>query len=202
MTEPTQLIFLPGSAGKPEFWHPVSNLLASRATRTFLSWPGFGGSPPDPKVQEIDDLVDMVVAKLDQPSALIAQSMGGVVALKTALRKPERITHLVLAATAGGVNMTNVYIPDWRTDFLLDNPTAPTCFCDYTEDMSEFIATIEIPSLLLWGKRDPISPISLGRKFQKKLPKTTMHIIACSGHDFANKCAEQVAPLVDAHLIG
>jgi pimeloyl-ACP methyl ester carboxylesterase len=96
MQVPGKIFFLPGALGGTGFWTPVSGLLKHPAQKIQLAWPGFGGTAPDPDIRGIDDLVDMVVAGIDQPSALIAQSMGGVVAILAALQKPELVTHLVL----------------------------------------------------------------------------------------------------------
>lgn len=100
--KPTKLIFLPGAGGNPYFWKPVSNLLVYQAHRKLFGWPGFGIIPANPNIRGIQDLIAMVVDDIDQPSALIAQSMGGVIAIQTALRRPDLITHMVLTATSGG----------------------------------------------------------------------------------------------------
>jgi pimeloyl-ACP methyl ester carboxylesterase len=107
MTTPEQLFFLPGAAGNPSFWEPVAQLLQHPARRTLLGWPGFGSIPADPNIQGIEDLVASIIAELDQPTALIAQSMGGVVAMLVALRRPELITHLVLTVTSGGMEVSD-----------------------------------------------------------------------------------------------
>ena len=50
-----------------------------------MSWPGFGGAPPEPGVNGIDDLVARVVRRITGPVALLAQSMGGVIAVRATL---------------------------------------------------------------------------------------------------------------------
>jgi pimeloyl-ACP methyl ester carboxylesterase len=82
---PSQLIFLPGALGRTEFWRPAASLLTHPAQQAHMAWPGFSGMPPDPAIRNLDDLAGRVVARIDRPTALIAQSMGGVVALLAAL---------------------------------------------------------------------------------------------------------------------
>ena len=83
---PGKLIFLPGAGGSARFWQPVSELLAHPAQRKLLGWPGFGETPADPRVRGIEDLVARVVDEIDRPCALIAQSMGGVIAVQAAAK--------------------------------------------------------------------------------------------------------------------
>jgi surfactin synthase thioesterase subunit len=81
LEKPAALFFLPGALGRTEFWRPVAGLLTYPAERVHVSWPGFGGIAPDPAIEGIDDLATRLLASIDRPSALIAQSMGGVVAM-------------------------------------------------------------------------------------------------------------------------
>lgn len=200
MPQPTKLIFLPGAGGSPHFWQPVSNLLVHPASRKLLGWPGFGVVPPDPKVQGIQDLVALVADAIDQPSALIAQSMGGVIAMQAALKRPDLITHLVLAVTSGGVDMSDLPAKDWRPEFFEANPTVPRWLAEYTDDISGTLGSIRAPVLLLWGDADPISPIAVGLRLKGLLPISSMHVFPGGEHDLANKLAPSVAPAIDEHL--
>ena len=84
---------------------PAANLLMYTAEKVFMQWPGFGSIPPDSEVNSMDDLVDLVVAEIDQPVAIIAQSMGCIMAIRAALEELKLITHLVLAVTSGGMDL-------------------------------------------------------------------------------------------------
>jgi len=200
MPAPTKLMFLPGALGNPDFWKPVSDLLVHSASRTLLGWPGFGSTPIDPLVNGIDDLVAKVVSGIDQPTAVIAQSMGGVIAMQAALKRPGLVTHLVLAATSGGVDVSDLRAEDWRPAFLRANPSLPRWFVDYKSDISASLASIHAPVLLLWGDADPISPVAVGLRLHKLLPRAHLHVLAGGAHDFANVLAPSVARLIAEHL--
>jgi poly(3-hydroxyoctanoate) depolymerase len=101
---PSRLLFLPGALGNRNFWKPLALQLFNRAESVFMSYPGFGGAPTEPSISCLEDLVNDIVSRIDRPTALIAQSMGGVIAVKAALLKQGFITHLVLAATSGGID--------------------------------------------------------------------------------------------------
>jgi len=200
MIKPTKLIFLPGAGGSPHFWQPVANLLVHPARRVHLGWPGFGAVPINPQVQSIQDLVALVVDEIDQPSALIAQSMGGVIAIQAALKRLDLVTHLVLTVTSGGVNMSDLHAEDWRPAFIEANPTFPRWFAEYKDDISCAVGSVLAPTLLLWGDADPISPVAVGLRLKELLPVSSMHVFPGGEHDLANKLALSVAPLIDAHL--
>src|SRR5215510_12799734 len=95
------LMFLPGASGNVQFWKPVSEKLDHPGARRFVAWPGFGGVAADAGVEGIDDLVARVVRDITGPVALLAQSMGGVIAVRAALEKPSLVRHLVLSVTSG-----------------------------------------------------------------------------------------------------
>lgn len=200
MPQPTQLLFLPGAGGSPRFWQPVADRLVHPAARRLLGWPGFGEEPCDPHVQGMQDLVRRVVSQIDQPTALIAQSMGGVIAVQAALECPARVTHLVLAATSGGVDMSGLPADDWRPAYLAANPDAPRWFAEDASDMSAALGGVARPVLLLWGDADPISPVGVGHRLQALLPNSQMHVLAGGAHDFVHAMAPRVAPLIDAYL--
>ena len=105
IASPAKLLFLPGASGNTRFWLPVAERLAHPAQHVHIGWPGFGDTPPLPSVTGMDDLVTRVLAEIDRPTALVAQSMGGIVAVLAALERPELITHLTLTVTSGGVDM-------------------------------------------------------------------------------------------------
>ncbi len=198
MASPTKLIFLPGAAGSPDFWRPVSDLLVHPAKRALLGWPGFDGVPRDPGISSLSDLVRIATDQMDQPCALIAQSMGGVIAVSAALERPELLTHIVLAVTSGGIDMSDA--EDWRGSFWKANPQAPSWFADYLEDLSARIPSIEAPALLLWGDEDPLSPISVGRRLEALLPHSRLQVLQGGRHDLVVKLAPQVARLIGEHL--
>ncbi|ACO80000.1 hypothetical protein AvCA_38590 [Azotobacter vinelandii CA] len=146
------------------------------------------------------DLVARVVAEIDQPAALMAQSMGGVVAMLAALERPEQVSHLVLAATSGGMDMASLGAQDWRPLFAAENRTVPQWFIEYHEDLTHRLAELRMPVLLLWGDADPISPVGVGQRLAVLLPRAELHVFPGAGHRLAKNLAAQVAPLIDRHL--
>lgn len=198
---PSQILFLPGALGRTQLWEPVASQLAYPAPKEHIGWPGFGSTPPDPLITGIDDLVRKVVARVEQPTALVAQSMGGAIAVRVALEKPELITHLVLAVTSGGIDVAALGGKDWRPSFHESNPLLPRWFSTYQEDLSAKLSTIAIPVLLLWGDSDPISPVRVGERLASLLPRARLHVVEGGDHDLAETHASKIAPLIDELLL-
>ena len=195
-----KLLFLPGAGASAAFWRPVSARLGLNRRTHFFAWPGLGNEAHDPNVRGIDDLVAMVVAELDEPADLIAQSMGGFVAVRAALNVPDKVRRLVLTATSAGLPVAELGGSDWRTDYRRDYPQAASWITALREDLSPRLGAIDAPTLLLWGDADPISPPAVGRRLLSLLPRATLHIIEGADHDLAQTHVAAVAARIAAHL--
>ncbi len=198
---PRKLIFLPGAGGHPDFWRPMSDALRHIGEHVLMAWSGFGGIPAQADVTGMNDLVDMVLHQMNEPCALIAQSMGGVIAMKAALTRPEAVTHMVLSVTSGGLPMDDLGAEDWRPAYFAANPEAPRWFGHEREDLSGQISALDIPALLLWGDRDPISPVAVGQRLQALLKSSQLHVLEGGEHDLAKRHAADLVPLVTQHLL-
>jgi pimeloyl-ACP methyl ester carboxylesterase len=194
------LLFLPGASGNIDLWRPVARALRHPGERRFVTWPGFGGVPSEPGVNGIDDLVARVVRSISEPVDLLAQSMGGVVAIRAALERPDLVKHLVLAVTSGGLDVAALGGHDWRPLFLAENPGVPDWFTDARDDLTDRLGELSIPVLLLWGDADPISPVSVGRRLVELLPRAELVVIRGGTHDLVADRADEVVPYIDKHL--
>lgn len=197
---PERLLFLPGASGDTAFWRPLDRRLACRAERRHLGWPGFGDTPPRPGVGGFDDLLALVLEPLDRPCALVAQSMGGVLALRAALARPRWVTHLVLCATSGGLPIAELGAADWRAGFRTSLSHLPDWFTTTETDLSGRLPEVMAATLLLWGDADPFSPIAVGERLAQRLPRARLQVIPGGDHDLGLHHAERLAPLIDAHL--
>lgn len=196
----SKLLFLSGVSGDTQFWLPVANLLTYPAEKVYLEWPGLGFMPSDPKVNSMHDLVDLVAAEVDQPVAIIAQSIGSIMAIQATLKKPELIIHLVLAATSGGIDLESFGTQDWRPLIHAAHPSFPRWLSEYDEDLTPQLHKIKAPTLLLWGDADPISPVSVGLRFAALMPNANLHIVPGGDHNLVMVHAKEIAPLIDVHL--
>lgn len=197
---PSKLIFLPGASGDTEFWRPAAALIDHPAERVFIGWPGIGPTPAEEGVAGISDFVAKTVAEIDQPTALIAQSMGGVVAILAARQRPQFVTHLALAALSGGIDTSGLGAHDWRPPKHEMTEGLQHAFASYGENLEPALKELTTKILLLWGIDDPISPITVGRRVASLCHGSELHLVQGGGHTFASTCAAQVAPLINAYL--
>lgn len=198
MTATTKTLFLPGAGGSTSYWKPVANL--ARMEGVFLAWPGLGDEPAHPDVNRLDDLVTMVLGHMAEPVNIVAQSLGGLIAIKAALAAPTMINRLVLAVTSGGVPVADLGGSNWRPEYFSTYPNAASWIGAPTVDLSEQIRSIGAPTLLLWGGSDPISPVAVGERLLALLPNSRLHIVPGADHDLAQTHAEVVASLIERHL--
>ena len=159
----SRVVFLPGASGDPAFWTPVATRLPPTLERVGLSLPGLGRVPADSSVQSLGDLVRRTVDAVGSEASLVAQSMGGIVALLAALARPAQVRRLVLAATSGGIDVRRYGARNWRPDYRAEYPNAAEWIFDASVDLTERLRDIHAPTLLLWGDADPISPVGVGR---------------------------------------
>jgi pimeloyl-ACP methyl ester carboxylesterase len=196
----SRVLFLPGAGGSPDFWKPVGALLPTEWSKEYFDWPGLGNQPHDPAIGGMDDLVRLVAARIDEPVDLVAQSMGGVIAVRLALERPHSVRRLVLVVTSGGVDMAVLGAADWRTDYRRSFPRAAEWITAARSSPDLPVEKIAAPTLLIWGDADAISPVTVGRHLQSRLPNAQLHILPGGDHDLAQKQPELVASLIDKHL--
>ncbi len=196
----TKVLFLPGAGGSPEFWKPVADQLPADWEKVRLGWPGLGDQPHDANINNVDDLVHYVVSHIDRPLDLVAQSMGGPVATRIAIQRPELVRRLVLVVTSGGVDVNRFGAADWRPEYLKNFPKASSWIVEQRAAMDVPVEKILCPTLLLWGDADGISPVGIGQHLHARIPNSNLHVLAGGDHYIASKKSDQVAQLIEAHL--
>lgn len=199
MTRPRTL-FLPGAGGSPQFWKPVAEALPATWPKEHFGWPGLGAQPHDPAIQGLDDLKKLVIDRMHEPVDLVAQSMGGVIAARIALERPELVRRLVLCVTSGGVDMAGLGASDWRADYRRSFPKAAAWMTERDPTPSLPVEKIAAPTLLIWGDKDPVSPAAVGRHLAERLPQARLEIVPGGDHDVASTHADLVARLIARHL--
>jgi pimeloyl-ACP methyl ester carboxylesterase len=195
-----KILFLPGAGGSADFWKPVGTRLPIDRPKHYFGWPGLGDQPHDPAIGSLDDLVQLVLGEMDAPVDLVAQSMGGVIAAHIALQRPSLVRRLVLCVTSGGVDMAGLGASDWRGDYRKSFPNAADWITAARAAPPLPVEKIGAPTLLIWGDTDPISPLTVGRHLEWRLPNARLEIVAGGGHDLAVTHADHVAMLVGRHL--
>jgi pimeloyl-ACP methyl ester carboxylesterase len=99
------VVLVHGFAGGAANFSLLAPLLARTHRVVIPDLPGHGGSSPLPAAPTMAGFADRVAAVAEHegavPATVVGHSMGGVVALRLAARRPELVHAVVLAASAG-----------------------------------------------------------------------------------------------------
>ncbi len=198
---PTPIVFLPGASGRASFWEPVAARLADVGPARHFAWPGFGGVPADPSIRSLDDLYSWVLARLPAgASHVVAQSMGGVLAVRLAIEHPERVARLVLVATSGGVDVSLLGGEDWRPAYRASLPDVPDWFVLDRTDLTGRLGAIRAPTLLVWSDADPVSPLAVADLLAARIPHARRVVVPGATHSFGEERPYEVAAAIRAHI--
>ena len=99
------LLLLHGLGGALSNWVALAPALALRHRVLAVDLPGHGRSDPLPAAPNLDAFAERVALLAEReemlPAAIVGHSAGGLIALRLAARRPEAVTAIVLAASAG-----------------------------------------------------------------------------------------------------
>ena len=99
------LVLVHGLGGGASNWVELAPALARRRRVLVPDLPGHGGSAPLPAAPNVAAYADRAALLIEReamlPAAVVGHSFGGLVGLLLAVRRPETVSALVLAAAAG-----------------------------------------------------------------------------------------------------
>ena len=103
--EGTPLVLVHGLGGTIENWRGLAPALGARHRVLVPDLPGHGGSSLLTEARDVDALANAVLGMADKErmrgAVWVGHSMGGLVALRAAVLRPDAVRGLVLAAAAG-----------------------------------------------------------------------------------------------------
>lgn len=97
------VIFIPGLAGRADFWRGVASRMSGQFHCIAIDHPGIGGSVP--REVSIPAITSAVFELMDEmkieKAALVGHSTGGLIAQTMSINQPARVCALVLSSTWG-----------------------------------------------------------------------------------------------------
>lgn len=199
------LVLLHGYGVSGSIWQRVLPSLAQHHQVFLVDLPGHGGSRlTGPwRLREIAPLLACWLRDMQLPPiSLMGQSMGGAIALHLTALAPELVERLILVSAAGlplHASFPTLVIRSACSVFqpgsggyplrLLRDTLQPrprvwwqSAKAMIESDFRKEIATINVPTLILWGERDLLLPIHLGRVLHQAMPDATFVSLPQSGH--------------------
>ena len=160
---------------------------------------------------------------------LIGGFLGGWIAAEMAVMCPQAMHSLTLIGTAGvrpsegeiadifllgEEETTNLAIGDSNLLTSAIEPQDPfvqlrgremttrLCWKPYMHSPSliHLLPRVEVPTLVLWGERDRIIPVSAGKRISTAMPNARLEVIAGAGHLPHIEKPQEVIPLLQRHM--
>ncbi len=186
--------------------------------------PGFGQSDKPPKAWNIDDyrnFIEEFVKTLNlEKFYLLGHSFGGSLAIKFSLQHSEKIDKLFLVSAACIRKKTfknklfkflskfiKIKTPFLRkvfyrkSDYLsVEGVMKETYLKIIKQDLSDVLPKIQIPTVIIWGEKDNITPLNDARIINQKIKGSKLEIISNVGHDLNLKAPEKLAEVISKNL--
>jgi pimeloyl-ACP methyl ester carboxylesterase len=246
------LLIVHGLGGAAVNFTELAPLLARRRRVLVPDLPGHGGTEPLDQVESLDDLAAHAAAVAEHagmlPAAVLGHSMGGVVALRLAVSRPDAVSSLALVAPAGIVSTTrraelwlaltgfleparrlsrfrraiarrswlrSPVFGYWGAERpralsqeavlgLLEGPSRHTDVNSagralVKDDPRPDLDRVRCETLLVWGARDHLVPLSDGFEYARRL-RCPIRTVPAAGHLVIGEYPEQCAEILYAFL--
>ena len=220
------LLILHGWGSSSEKWQKIGELLVQKGMRVIIpDLPGFGKSEEPQKAWNLDDYCDFVeefikILNLDK-FYLLGHSFGGSLAVKFSLQHPEKVAKLFLVSAAcvrkkSLKNKLFKFISRFfkikplflrkffyrKSDYLsVRGVMKETYLKVIEEDLSDVLEKVKIPTMIIWGAKDKITPIKQAKLIKIKIRNSELKIIPNIGHSSHLEAPEKLGDLVSQELL-
>jgi pimeloyl-ACP methyl ester carboxylesterase len=212
------LVLVHGYGAASSWWRHNIGTLAERRRVYAPDLGGFGRSWPKHgfSLERTVECLESWMHELDLPYAdVCGHSMGGHVCLRLVAAHPERVRKLVLVDTSGLPLQTRLLPLAWRslrsqgrTRFRFAPIAMATALQAgplvlwgalrdvLADDVQSALSGIAAPTLLVWGERDVLVPLELGRALHRAIQGSRLVVVPGAGHNVMCECPEQFNRLV------
>jgi pimeloyl-ACP methyl ester carboxylesterase len=217
------LVLVHGLAVSSRYFAPLIRALARTRTVVAPDLPGYGRSATPPRPLDIPELADALDAWLEltgvAPVPLVANSLGCQVAVDLALRRPERVTRLVLMGPTMDPSAPTILRQAVRLvldtlreppglwlaetiDYLRMGPrrTIATARLALADPFAEKASRLPHPALVVRSGRDAIVSQEWAQRVARLLPDGRLAVIPGEPHAAHWSAAEEVARVVEEFL--
>jgi 2-succinyl-6-hydroxy-2,4-cyclohexadiene-1-carboxylate synthase len=206
-------VFIHGAGGSAKHWLPLTNAMADEHS-LYYEMPGHGDREnflSDNIDTAFIDFVDFINHRRIKQFNLIAHSLGGLIAIKYAVKFPGNLLKLVLIATAAKIlihpeMLKHIYEDNNTVEFILEgfkgaisDTNKELVIADFKRlklnknyandfmaasqyNLNEALSNIMIPTLVLAGELDRIISPRRTRELSKKISTAKLINIPNAGH--------------------
>jgi pimeloyl-ACP methyl ester carboxylesterase len=214
------LVMIHGTGANAEMWRPQLNLLKEKGYRCFLpELRGHGdscepGDTADIQAHLVDMLDTLPGLDIEFPAVFIGHSLGAIVSLEMAEKKPELVKQVLAVALPGRVpppvtfafkmllstpfeKLRGTAIHErlpWRERTLIS--TNRFSLEQIVENFAElnFLERqfdVDCPVHFSVGRLDPVAPAHYVKKIHKALPASTLRVFEWAGHNCMDEKPEE-----------
>jgi pimeloyl-ACP methyl ester carboxylesterase len=200
------LVLIHGYATSGYIWQRALPYLVRQHQVIMVDLPGHGRSLLKGawRLREMAPVLAHWLQELNlPPAALMGTSMGGAVAIHLTAYVPELIKSLILVCSAGlplyasvpeltarsirsflQIERNRSYPLGLVLDALKPRPRLwwESAHEVASSDFRKEIAMLMLPTLIIWGERDLLLPVSLGHELRHAIPHATFVTLPYSGH--------------------
>ena len=219
------ILILHGWGKGSDSWENIQKRIAFLGYKTICpDFPGFGKSDTPKTPWNLDDYVKFTENFISQLNLenffLLGYSFGGRVSIKIPKNK---IKGLVLLSSAGIKHKRTFFqylykktakvsfLPFFsyfrkffykfiirKTDYVKLSGTMKEIFKNIiAENLRPYLSRITIPTLIIWGKKDKITPISDAYIMKKEIPNSTLKVIDNAGHNINLENPTELVKIID-----
>ena len=183
------LLLVPGLGADTRLFGGITGSLATTYQVIVFDPRGAGRSDKPPGPYTIQQMANDAVGLLDllgiERAVVVGYSMGGRIALSLVLDHPTRVRRLVLAATSASTPPTRVFSRRWLALEVLSRLPTPgdrqprwawECQrrASTAYDVSARLGEIAVPTLILHGQRDHMTPPAWAVEMHRAIPGSTL----------------------------
>ena len=199
------IVLVHGLSGSTRWWARNITALAAEYQVYLVDLPGFGTMRRLRRHFVLAEAASWLAAWMEAvglgEAHLVGHSMGGYVCLRLGMQRPEAVRRLVLVAPAGvpagrslfghlvplllsARHAAPSFLPVLAYDTLRTGPvTLWRAARDLlAEDVREDLRSIDAPTLLIWGEKDPLIPPSVGDLLRREIAGSHLLVLRNDRH--------------------
>ncbi len=213
------VVFLHGAASSWLSFKSQYQILASKYRLVAPNLRGHGGTPWQ-ETEKIDEFYDDICAwfkEMDfvEPVILVGHSLGGYLSARYAADYPDKVARLVLISTCGsfepgavlfflktcwaGADAVHKFFP-WLVNISSQMAGCLSKVVFSQWNCWDVYPKIKAPSLIIFGTFDPLFSLKQGYRVKELIPKASIKIVTCGGHNPQIDHGHEVGTLINQFL--